>query len=157
MLTYSTLAEADYGIHGIASLVRKIAARLIAMLSRFDRDLGLAGRAMIKSKDGTIRHRLINLHRPLLRIPTLAIHLDRQEKFEFSKETQLFPIAGMVAAELERSGVLDQREPTSAGQAKEPKSAENFSEPLKPMQERHHPHLVSKQAFLYNTLRPEKS
>jgi Aspartyl aminopeptidase len=43
-------------------------------------------------------------HIVVLRIPTLAIHLDRQETFTFNKETQLFPIAGLVAAELNRTG-----------------------------------------------------
>lgn len=38
----------------------------------------------------------------VLRVPTLAVHLDRQETFTFNKETQLFPIAGLVAAELKR-------------------------------------------------------
>ena len=38
----------------------------------------------------------------VLRIPTLAVHLDRQETFSFNKETQLFPVAGLVAAELKR-------------------------------------------------------
>lgn len=38
----------------------------------------------------------------VLRVPTLAVHLDRQETFSFNKETQLFPIAGLVAAELKR-------------------------------------------------------
>ena len=38
-----------------------------------------------------------------MRIPTLAIHLDRQETFSFNKESQLFPIAGLVEAELSRT------------------------------------------------------
>jgi aspartyl aminopeptidase len=39
--------------------------------------------------------------------PSLAIHLDRQENFAFNKETQLFPIAGLIAAELNRNGGVD--------------------------------------------------
>ncbi|RMZ86169.1 hypothetical protein DV737_g91, partial [Chaetothyriales sp. CBS 132003] len=68
----------------------------------FDRDLGLAGRVMVKDGSGNVVAKLVNIDKPILRIPTLAIHLDRQEKFEFNKETQLFPIAGLVAAELKR-------------------------------------------------------
>ena len=101
----------------------------------FDRDLSAAGRVMVKTKTGFV-HKLVNLHKPLLRIPSLAIHLDRQEKFEFSKETQLFPIAGLVAAELERQGVTTPPESTSEG-GPEPDFA-----PIKPMKERHHPRLI---------------
>ena len=38
-----------------------------------DRDLGLAGRLTLR--DGSTR--LVNIDRPLLRVPQLAIHLDR--------------------------------------------------------------------------------
>ena len=121
----------------------------------FDRDLSIAGRAMVKTKDGSIGQRLVKidrpsqspldayvkpiliLPRPVLRIPTLAIHLDRQEKFEFNKETQLFPIAGLVAAELNRQGKSVEQEGTSA------ESEENGAfRPLKAPIERHHPYLV---------------
>jgi aspartyl aminopeptidase len=61
----------------------------------------------------------------------LAIHLDRQEAFSFNKETQLLPIAGLIAAELNR-----------AGGGKELDSKENNLAPLKTMLERHHPYLV---------------
>ena len=74
----------------------------------------------------------------VLRIPTLAIHLDRQEKFEFSKETQLFPIAGLVAAELERQGSSTLNETGLEGVD----SAANEFSPLKAMTERHHPRIV---------------
>ncbi|PYI13465.1 aspartyl aminopeptidase [Aspergillus japonicus CBS 114.51] len=102
----------------------------------FDRDLGVAGRAMVRNGDGSIAQKLIKIDRPILRIPTLAIHLDRQETFSFNKETQLFPIAGLVEAELNRTG------------ASETTKAENTAEdegefsPLKAITERHHPYLV---------------
>ncbi|KAI9853630.1 MAG: hypothetical protein M1824_001058 [Vezdaea acicularis] len=66
----------------------------------FDRDLSVAGRVMVKVEDGTFIQKLVKFDRPILRIPTLAIHLDRQETFSFNKETQLLPIAGLVAAKL---------------------------------------------------------
>ncbi|KAI9681479.1 MAG: hypothetical protein M1817_002763 [Caeruleum heppii] len=105
----------------------------------FDRDLSIAGRAMVKEKDGTFVQQLIKLDNPILRVPTLAIHLDRQETFSFNKETQLFPIAGLVAAELNRTG-----------KSPKPSKDENESEepdegpfhPLKTMTERHHPAVV---------------
>lgn len=64
----------------------------------FDRDLSVAGRVYVKSS-GKLVPKLVNLHRPLLRIPTLAIHFDRlaNQKFEFNKEEKLVPIAGQVA------------------------------------------------------------
>jgi aspartyl aminopeptidase len=101
----------------------------------FDRDLGIAGRVMVRGTDGTITQKLVHIDRPILRIPTLAIHLDRQEKFEFNKETQLFPIAGLVAAELKR---VDAQK--SGGDETDGNDAP-FS-PFKAMTTRHHPHIV---------------
>ena len=75
----------------------------------------------------------------VLRIPSLAIHLDRQETFAFNKETQLFPLAGLVAAELNRQGKGDDiaRVATTNGDS----SSIHFS-PLKAPEERHHPHIL---------------
>lgn len=70
----------------------------------------------------------------VLRIPTLAIHLDRQENFQFNKETQLFPIAGLVSAELAR---LDAKKAESSQDT----TSADFK-PLKVLQERHHPYIV---------------
>ncbi|KAI9045587.1 M18 family aminopeptidase [Aspergillus affinis] len=103
----------------------------------FDRDLGVAGRAMVRTGDGSITQKLIKIDRPILRIPTLAIHLDRQETFAFNKETQLFPIAGLVAAELNRTGASNDAKDSKAGEEEKGK----FS-PLKSITERHHPYLV---------------
>ena len=67
-------------------------------------------------------------------MPTLAIHLDRQETFSFNKETQLFPIAGLVAAELQRQGKPKQDE----GEEKK----DEPSTPLKISTQRHHSRIV---------------
>lgn len=73
----------------------------------------------------------------VLRIPTLAIHLERQETFSFNKETQLFPIAGLVAAELNRTagGSKESESKDAAGK-------EGTAAPLKAITERHHPYLI---------------
>ncbi|KAH3682339.1 hypothetical protein WICPIJ_006711 [Wickerhamomyces pijperi] len=69
--------------------------------SWFDSDLSLAGRIMVKDhKQEKFVAKLINVNKPILKIPTLAIHLDREvnTKFEFNKESQLLPIAGLTNA-----------------------------------------------------------
>ncbi|MCJ1427208.1 hypothetical protein MMC29_005111 [Sticta canariensis] len=105
----------------------------------FDRDLSIAGRVIVKVKNGDLVQKLVKIDRPILRIPTLAIHLDRQETFSFNKETQLFPIAGLIAAELNRQGETKE-EPGSSIPTSET-SSEDFR-PLKSVAERHHPYIV---------------
>ncbi|WP_316521959.1 M18 family aminopeptidase [Kitasatospora brasiliensis] len=58
-----------------------------------DRDLGLSGRLALK--DGTAR--LVQLDEPLLRVPQLAIHLDRQvnDGMKLDKQRHLTPIWGL--------------------------------------------------------------
>jgi len=109
----------------------------------FDRDLSLAGRVMVKDGKGGFVQKLIKINRPLLRIPTLAIHLDRQETFTFNKETQLFPIAGLVAAELDRQGISPADDSPEAKEAdKKDVDKETSFAPLKAITERHHPHIL---------------
>ena len=59
----------------------------------FDRDLSVAGQVIFQER-GDIRHALVDGKRPLLCIPSLAIHLDpeRGNKFDFNKETHLLPL-----------------------------------------------------------------
>ncbi|MFG2309058.1 M18 family aminopeptidase [Streptomyces sp. NPDC048566] len=62
--------------------------------SWLDRDLGLAGRLTLR--DGSTR--LINVDRPLLRVPQLAIHLDRSvstEGLKLDKQRHLQPVWGL--------------------------------------------------------------
>ena len=92
---------------------------------------------MVKGSNGEVNHKLIKVDRPILRIPTLAIHLSREQKFEFSKETHLFPIAGLAAAELDRQGGASE----SKDKSDESENNANFA-PLKAITARHHPHIV---------------
>lgn len=48
---------------------------------------------MVKNND-QFSHRIVSIPQPILRIPTLAIHLDRtvKEGFKFNDEVQLTPI-----------------------------------------------------------------
>lgn len=43
----------------------------------FDRDLSVAGRVILRRSDNSFYHKLVKVNRPILRIPTLAIHLSR--------------------------------------------------------------------------------
>jgi len=78
----------------------------------FDRDLSVAGRVILAKADGTFEARLVHIKRPILRLPTLAIHLNREvndKGFIFNKQTHLLPvIATAVAAQL---GSKDQAAP----------------------------------------------
>lgn len=66
--------------------------------SWFDRDLSIAGRVYV-NVNGKFVPKLLKIDKPLLRIPTLAIHLNREvnTKLEFNRETNFVPIAGQVS------------------------------------------------------------
>ena len=103
--------------------------------SWFDSDLAIAGRVMVSDKaTGNIVSKLVDLKKPLLKIPTLAIHLDREvnQKFEFNKESELLPIAGLTK---------DTPKNGCCGDKKSQMSDNQFSS-IKSIVERHHEDLL---------------
>lgn len=65
--------------------------------SWLDRDLGVSGRVSLRGTDGP-QERLVLIQRPLLRIPQLAIHLDRAvstEGLRLNPQEHLSPIWGL--------------------------------------------------------------
>ncbi|KXZ46097.1 hypothetical protein GPECTOR_47g374 [Gonium pectorale] len=63
----------------------------------FDRDLGIAGRVLLRGPDGgSLRQRLVRIARPVARIPMLAIHLqsaaERSEGFKINAQNHLAPL-----------------------------------------------------------------
>ncbi|KAK0646393.1 aspartyl aminopeptidase-like protein [Cercophora newfieldiana] len=101
--------------------------------SWFDRDLSVAGRVLVKDDAGNFVQKLVKVDRPIVRIPTLAIHLHRQSNFDPNKEDEMLPIAGLAAAELNRS---------AGGESEPAADAEGDFSPLKKITERHHSHFI---------------
>jgi aspartyl aminopeptidase len=83
----------DSGAHGWRQVAVEIYGGPL-MNSWLDRDLGLAGRLTLR--DGSTV--LVNVDRPLLRVPQLAIHLDRSvatEGLKLDKQRHLQPVWGL--------------------------------------------------------------
>ena len=80
------------------------------MSTWFDRPLSLAGRVIVDSGDVMQPEtRLLNIRRPLLTIPNLAIHFNRQvnDGVKLSKQTDMLPLmAAAVTEEMKKDGVL---------------------------------------------------
>ncbi|MBU3177308.1 M18 family aminopeptidase [Clostridium estertheticum] len=74
-----------------------------------DRPLAIAGRVTLRSKD--ILHpetRLVNIKRPIMIIPNLAIHMNRNVNtgIELNKQKDLLPLLSMVNENLEKNNYL---------------------------------------------------
>lgn len=85
----------------------------------FDRDLTVAGRVIIREeKAGSVSytHRLVRIEEPIMRIPTLAIHLDRgvNDGFKVNTQSHLLPVlATFIKAELNK--VVAENGPAESG------------------------------------------
>ena len=76
--------------------------------SWLDRDLGLAGRVLVQGNPGTVTPHLVRIDEPILRVPQLAIHLDREirEKgLKLNPQTQLTPLWALAESEADRTFV----------------------------------------------------
>ncbi|MEU2431530.1 M18 family aminopeptidase [Streptomyces sp. NPDC007861] len=85
--------QPDMGAHGWRQIAVEIYGGPL-LNSWLDRDLGLAGRLSLR--DGTSR--LVSIDRPLLRVPQLAIHMDRsihEKGLQLDKQRHMQPIWGL--------------------------------------------------------------
>ncbi|MFF9398393.1 M18 family aminopeptidase [Streptomyces sp. NPDC014744] len=66
-----------------------------------DRDLGISGRLALRGPGGTVESRLVQIDEPLLRVPQLAIHLDRtvNEGLALDRQRHLAPLWALGAPE----------------------------------------------------------
>ena len=75
----------------------------------FDRPLSLAGRVILKTED-PLRPitQLLHIKRPLVQIPNLAIHFNRQvnDGVKLSKQKDTLPILGIISNKLEKDNIL---------------------------------------------------
>lgn len=105
----------------------------------FDRDLSVAGRVYVKDHEGRYVPKLINIEKPILRIPTLAIHLDREvnNKLEFNKETHLTPVLGLAEQQLNKKKGEEKEEEEDS------KTDEADFSSFEAIDQRHEPELLS--------------
>jgi len=73
----------------------------VLLHSWLDRDLSLAGRVSLL-RDGAVATVLVDFVRPILRIPDLAIHLQREireQGLKLNPQTQMVPVFGLTAGQ----------------------------------------------------------
>lgn len=73
----------------------------------FDRPLSVAGRVVVKEKDG-VSTRLVNVDKDLLVIPSVAIHMNRDANkgMEFNPQVDMLPLFADCGEEEKKSGLL---------------------------------------------------
>ncbi|XP_073013544.1 probable aspartyl aminopeptidase [Typha latifolia] len=97
----------------------------------FDRDLTLAGRVIVReNKEGSVSysHRLVRIQEPIMRIPTLAIHLDRgvTEGFKVNTHNHLLPVlATSVKGEIQK--LVGENGPAESSEKKNVKDMKHHS------------------------------
>lgn len=75
----------------------------------FDRPLGVAGRVALRGESPLKPEiKLVNINKPVLIIPNIAIHMNRSvnEGYAFNKQKDTLPLVGFVNEELEKKGYL---------------------------------------------------
>jgi len=86
----------DAGQHGYRQLAVEVYGGAL-LNSWLDRDLGLSGRVVVRGADGP-EERLLLIQDPILRVPQLAIHLDRDitsNGLKLNAQQHLSPIWGL--------------------------------------------------------------
>jgi aspartyl aminopeptidase len=86
----------DAGRAGLRQLAVEVYGGAL-LNSWLDRDLGLSGRLAARGPDGPVEQ-LVRVDRPVLRVPQLAIHLDREitsEGLKLNPQQHLVPVWGL--------------------------------------------------------------
>ncbi len=89
--------KAEYTKEGYLQLGVEVYGGVL-LNSWLDRDLALAGRLLVRGTAGEITTRLVKLDKPLLRVPQLAIHFDRdvtEKGLVLNKQEHLAPVLGL--------------------------------------------------------------
>lgn len=84
-------------LHGVRQLTIEPYGGLLGY-TWFDRDCSLAGRIQLRDGDAAVRTVLVDLERPLLRVPSLAIHLNRElheTGFKPNPQQQMHPLLAL--------------------------------------------------------------
>ena len=71
-----------------------------------DRDLGLSGRVIARDASGALTQHLVRIDRPILRVPSLAIHLNRAirtEGLKLNAQTHMPPVLGLQSSKSSKS------------------------------------------------------
>jgi aspartyl aminopeptidase len=90
----------EYTTEGYAQLGVEVYGGAL-LNSWLDRDLGIAGRVLVRGERGAIASKLVCIDRPVLRIPQLAIHLDREVNDKgliLNRQEHLAPIFGLASS-----------------------------------------------------------
>ena len=96
------------GEQGITKLNTELYGGAI-MSTWFDRPLSLAGRVILRTDDAMYpQSKLLHIHHPLLQIPNLAIHFNREvnDGVRLSKQKDMLPLLGIVTNHLEMGQML---------------------------------------------------
>ena len=91
--------KAEYVREGYAQLGVEVYGGALVN-SWLDRDLSLAGRVLVRDAAGKLSTRLLKIDKPLLRIPQLAIHLDRdvvEKGLHLNKQDHMPPVIGLAS------------------------------------------------------------
>lgn len=116
----------------------------------FDRELGVAGRVLLRSPDGLITQRLVKIAKPIARIPMLAIHLqsaaERSAGFNINAQNHLVPLlaTSSKAKASTTTAPSSTLQPQPAAAVVTPDSADKPTAATPPpLPERHHALLLS--------------
>jgi aspartyl aminopeptidase len=92
--------NAEYHSEGYAQVGVEVYGGAL-LNSWLDRDLGIAGRLIVRGDGGALSSRLVHIDRPILRVPQLAIHLDREvndKGLVLNRQDHLAPVLGMASS-----------------------------------------------------------